>query len=127
MLGKGLSAKECRAGSESLQTLLSLLHKNNIETQMSQPKQKSELVVKNPARAGAAGSAGRPWGSTEGLKYQGFRGMGRGGARKVREDGYGLSDGWVGLNGQTLGVGAGSQDSGGSAGSGLGMTLQDWV
>lgn len=70
---------------------------------MSQPKQKSELVVKNLARAEAAGSAGRPWGSTEGLKHQGFRGMGREGERKVREDGYGLSDGWVGLNGQTLG------------------------
>lgn len=83
--------------------------------------------MKHPARAGAAGSAGRPWGSTEGLKHQGFRGMGREGERKVHEDGYGLSDGWVGLNGQTLGVGAGSQDSGGSAGSGLGMTLQDWV
>lgn len=49
--------------------------------------------------------------------------MGRGEARKVPEDGYGLSDGWVGLNGQTLGVGAGSQNSVGFAGLGLGMTL----
>lgn len=72
--------------SSSPQTLLSLLRKNNIKTQKSQPKQKSELV-KNPSRAGATGSARRHWGSTEGLKYRGIKGMGREGARKVREEG----------------------------------------
>lgn len=53
--------------------------------------------------------------------------MGREGARKVPEDGYGLSDEWMGLNGQTLGEGTESQNSVGFAGSGLGMTLQNWM
>lgn len=53
--------------------------------------------------------------------------MGREEARKVPEDGYGLSDEWVGLNGQTLGVGVGRQNSMGFAGLGLGMILQNWV
>lgn len=62
--------------------------------------------MKNPSRAGASGSAGRCWGSREGLKLiPGIKGMGREGVRKIPEDGYGLSDEWVGLDGQTLGVG----------------------
>lgn len=44
--------------------------------------------------------------------------MGREEAGKVPEDGYGLSDEWVGLKGQTLGVGAGNV---GFAGKELGV------
>lgn len=83
--------------------------------------------MKNPSRARLIGSARRHWGSREGLKYPGIKGMGREEARKVPEDGYGLSDEWVGLNGQTLGVGVGRQNSVGFAGLGLGMILQNWV
>lgn len=46
--------------------------------------------------------------------------MGRAGARTVPEDGYGLSDEWMGLNAQPL-VWELNQNSAGFAGSGLGM------